>query len=317
MVTRVLTIMILLSVACVGPAFSQQVGLTARTDSTNFRIGDWVFLRVDGTVAASVDTIAPAVRDSIGPFEVLGITRDQTKPSWIIRLMTVDTGTVFIPPVPFAYTVKGDTTLHRAYTNALALNVRGVPVDPKGDIKDIKPPVSAPWTFRDFLPYLIALVVLGAAGYGFSYYRKKQREKLAAYIPPKPKIAPHTAALNALRELEEKKLWQNGQVKQYYSEATDIVRIFFERRWSFIALELTTDEILHHMRQFPESEALWNVMQPFFVTADLVKFAKHIPTPQENENELKWAYEIVRGMTPSPATVEEEQERTEEAVHAG
>ncbi len=315
MVARVLKKAMVLSIAVLGQLFSQQVGLTARTDSTNFRIGDWVFLRVDGTVAANVDTIAPAVRDSIGPFEVLGFTRDQNKPAWTIRLMTVDTGTVFIPPVPFVYTVRGDTTVHRAHTNALALTVRGVPVDPKGDIRDIKPPVSAPWTFRDFLPYLIALLVLAAAGYGYYYYRKKQREKRAAYVPPKPKVAPHTAALYALRELEEKKLWQNGQVKQYYSEVTDIIRTFFERRWSFIALELTSDEILHHVRQFPESEALWDVLQPFFVTADLVKFAKHAPTPQDNENELKWAYDIVRGMTPSPLTVDEEQ--AEEAVHAG
>jgi hypothetical protein len=302
---------------CTGISFAQQVGLSARTDSTNFRIGDWIYLHVDGTVAANVDTIAPAVRDSLGPFEVLGIARDQNKPSWIIRLMTVDTGTVFVPPVAFEYRLKGDTTRKRAYTNPVALNVKSISIDPKGDIKDIKPPVSAPWTFRDFLPYLIALVLLAAAGYGYYYYRKKQREKLAAYVPPKPKIAPHTAALYALRELEEKRLWQNGHVKQFYSEATDIIRTFFERRWNFIALELTTDEILHHMKRFPESETVWNTMQPFFITADLVKFAKYIPTPEENENELKWAYEIVRAMTPSPVAVEEEEQQTEETVNAG
>ena len=36
------------------------------------------------------------------------------------------------------------------------------------------------------------------------------------------------------------------------------------------------------------------------VTADLVKFAKFVPAPEDNENELRWAYEIVRAMTPSP-----------------
>ena len=56
-------------------------------------------------------------------------------------------------------------------------------------------------------------------------------------------------------------------------------------------------------------------MQSFFVTADLVKFAKYISNPEENEKELKWAYEIVRAMTPAPVTVGEEQEK--EPVHAG
>ncbi len=316
MVVRALGRAIVLVAFCVTVSSAQQVGLSARTDSANFRIGDWVALHVDGTVAANVDTIAPAVRDSIGPFEVLGITRNQSKPSWTIQLMTVDTGMVFIPPVPFEYRLRGDTTRYRAYTNAVALNIHGVQVDPKGDIKDIKPPVSAPWTLRDCLPFLIGLVLLLGAGYGYYYYRRKQREKLAAYVPPKPKIAPHTAALYALRELEERKLWQNGQVKQYYSEATDIIRTFFERRWNFIALELTSDEILSAVKKFPESETVWNIMQPFFLTADLVKFAKYVPTPEENENELKWAYDIVRAMTPSPATVEEEREQ-EETAHAG
>lgn len=290
------------------------MGLTARTDSSHYRIGDWINLIVDGTMAAEVDTIAPAVRDSIGQFEVLHINRAENKPSWIIRLMTVDTGSIFIPPVPFAYRVKGDTAIHKAFTNPLLLSVSGIAVDPKGDIKDIKPPVSAPWRFEDVLPYLIALVLLTGAAVGYYFYRKKQKVKQAAFVPAKPKMAPHTAALFALRELEDKKLWQNGKVKEYYSEATEIIRRFFEGRWNFIALELTTDEILQHMKQIPESELVWKEMQSLFVTADLVKFAKYVPTPEENQKVLHWAYEIVRAMTPSPAILEEEQQ---EAAHVG
>ncbi len=315
MVIAALKRTILLGTLLMSTSFAQQVGLSAWTDSANFRIGDWIYLRVEGNVAANVDTVIPAVKDSIGQFEVLGIERDPKKASWTIRLMTVDTGTVFIPPVAFEYRIKGDTTLQKAYTNPIALNISSIPIDPKGDIKDVKPPISAPWTFQDVLPYMIGLVVLAAVGYAYYYYRKKQREKLESYVPAKPKIAPHTAALYALRELEEKKLWQSGKVKEYYSEATGIVRTFFEGRWNFIALELTTDEILHHMKRFPESEQVWKEMQSFFVTADLVKFAKYVPAPEENEKELRWAYEIVRAMTPAPTTVEEEQK--EEAVHAG
>jgi len=316
MVIALLKRITLLSVVTGTVAFGQQAGVSARTDSMNYRIGDWIDLHVDGTVTAEVDTIAPAVKDSIGGFQILNIERNGVKPSWTLRLMTIDTGNVFIPPVPFDYRVKGDTVVHRAYTNSIYLSISGVTVDAKGDIKDIKGPVSAPWVFEDFLPYLIALILLGAAGYGYYYYRRKQREKLAAYVPPKPKIAPHTAALFALRELEDKKLWQSGKVKQYYSEVTGIIRTFFEGRWNFIALELTSDEILQHMKRIPESEGIWKEMQSFFVTADLVKFAKYVPSPEDNESELRWAYEIVRAMTPSPATVEEEQ-TAGEATNAG
>jgi hypothetical protein len=307
MVVNMLKKTVLLSAFCITVACAQQVGLSARTDSTNYRIGDWINLHVDGTVSAEVDTISAAVTDSIGSLAILHIERDVNKPSWTFRLMTIDSGNVFIPPVPFAYRVKGDTATHKAFTNAIYLNIRGIAIDAKGDIKDIKSPVSAPWQFEDFIPYLIALILLSGAGYAFYYFRKKQKQKVASYIPPRPKIAPHTAALFALRELEEKKLWQSGKVKEFYSEVTGIVRTFFEGRWNFIALELTTDEILLQMKKYSESEAVWKEMQSFFVTADLVKFAKFVPGPEDNGNELRWAYEIVRAMTPSAATVKEEQ----------
>jgi len=316
MVSRIAIRIGVLTIAFAGLLFGQQAGFTARTDSSTYRIGDWIDLRVEGTVTSDVDTVAPAVKDSIGSFAILHIERNAERPGWSMRLMTIDTGNVFIPPIPFDYRVKGDPATHRAFTNALALTIRGVSVDPKGDIKDIKPPVSAPWRLEDLIPYFVALVVLAGLAYGYYYYRKKQKEKLAAYVPPKPKIAPHTAALFALRELEDKKLWQAGKVKEYYSEATDIIRTFFEGRWSFIALELTTDEILRHMQPIPESKEIWDQMQSFFLTADLVKFAKFVPSPEDNENELRWAYEIVRAMTPSPVTVQEEH-AAEEVAHAG
>src|SRR5512135_1261994 len=183
---------VIVTTVCVGLMFGQHAGLSARTDSTNYRIGDWINLYVNGTVAPDVDTIAPAVKDSIGGFAILRIEREVNKPSWTFRLMTIDSGSVFIPPVPFDYRVKGDTSTHRVFTNAINLNVASVTVDAKGGIKDIKGPITAPWQFADFIPYLIGLVILGAAGYGYYYYRKKQQAKLAAYVPPKPKIAPHT-----------------------------------------------------------------------------------------------------------------------------
>jgi hypothetical protein len=308
MVRSMLKILIAASLGFTSLATAQEVGLSARTDSAQYRIGDWINLLIEGNVRAEIDSIGPAVRDSIGPFEVLEIKREVSKPAWTIRLMTVDSGKIFIPAVPFVYRLKGDTAIHRAFTNSVFLTINAIPIDPKGDIKDIKPPISAPWQLEDFIPYAILILILAAAAFGYYYYRKKQKEKEGAYVPPKPKIAPHTAALYALRELEDKKLWQGGKVKQFYSEATEIIRTFFERRWNIIALELTSDEILAQMKNIPESEAVWKQMQSFFVTADLVKFAKYVPSPKENETELGWAYEIVRAMTPTPATVEEERQ---------
>ena len=295
---------------------AQEVRLTAKTAVDTFRLGGWIDVKVEGKMDAPVDTIGPVVKDSIGLLEVVKVERKSAEPKWLIRLTTIDSGKVFLPPIEFAYKIKGDTSAHKAYTNSLLLNIAGVTVDPKGEIKDIKPPMSAPWLFEDFLPYLIALVIIAALAGGFYYYwrKKKQKEDLLANI--KVIIPPHREALSALRVLEEKKLWQQGLVKQYYSEVTEIIRHFFERRWGIIALELTTDEILLQMKHLPDALTVWKEMETFFITADLVKFAKYEPSPAEHDNEMRSAYEIVRMMVPK-TPVEPEPQLQEATTDGG
>ncbi len=215
-----------------------------------------------------------------------------------------------MPPIEFVYKVKGDTTTHKAYTNSLLLTIAGVTIDPQGEIKDIKPPMSAPWLFEDFLPYLIALVIIAALSGGYYYYWRKMKQKKDFLADVKVIIPPHREALTALRVLEEKKLWQQGLVKEYYSEVTEIIRRFFERRWNIIALEMTTDEILIQIKHVPEALMVWKEMESFFLTADLVKFAKYQPSPAEHENEMHIAYEIVRAMVPK-APIETEPQLEE------
>jgi len=295
---------------------AQEIRLTAKTEVDTFRLGSWIDVHVEGTFDATVDTIGPAIKDSVGLLEVLKVERNGTEPKWLIRLSTIDSGKVFLPPIEFGYKIKGDTSKHKAYTNSLLLNIASIAIDPKGEIKDIKPPISAPWLFEDFLPYLIALVVLATLAGGFYYYWRKKKQKQDLLTNVKVIIPPHREALTALRVLEEKKLWQQGLVKQYYSEVTEIIRHFFEQRWGIIALELTTDEILVQMKHIPDALKVWKEMESFFITADLVKFAKYDPSPAEHENELRSAYEIVRMMVPK-APIEPEPQPQEATADVG
>jgi hypothetical protein len=302
---RLLAISILLSWS----AYGQDVAITAKADSTNYRIGDWIHVRVEAKVPPNVESIVPTVKDSIGSFEILKLVSSQSEGHvWHFTLTTFDSGKAYLPPIEFAYRVQGDTATRVARSNSQIFDITSVAVDPQGEIRDIKPPMNAPWLFEDYLPYVIALVIVLLAGFGYYYWRKKQREKERTFETVKPSIPPHQQALFALRELEEKKLWQQGKVKEYYSEATEIIRRFFEGRWNIIALELTSDEILQQMKTIPEAQNVWREMQQFFMTADLVKFAKYQPTPDEHVQELQWAYQIVRSMEPKTETARQEVE---------
>jgi hypothetical protein len=288
-----------------GAVFTQEVRLTAVTDTGTFRIGSWIDVHVTGSVSNEVESIDPViVRDSIGLFEVLKVERSGSEPRWLIRLMTVDSGQVFMPPVEFTYKTRGDTAARKAYTNSILLKIGGVAVEPDGDIRDIKPPMYAPWLFEDYLPYLIGIIIIAGAGLGFYLYMRRRKRKKLETVVVKTYVPPHREALTALRVLEEKRMWQQGLVKEYYSEVTEIIRRFFERRWDVIALELTSDEIMFQMEKIPEAMTVWKTMESFFLTADLVKFAKYQPSPEENGKEMKSAYDIVRAMVPKVPVAE-------------
>jgi len=91
---------------------------------------------------------------------------------------------------------------------------------------------------------------------------------------------------------------------------SEIIRRFFEGRFGIIALEMTSDEILQQLKQIPEAEPSLKEIKTFFLTADLVKFAKYTATLAEHENELKSAYTIVRSMVPKPPEPTEAEEVT-------
>lgn len=281
--------------------FAQELGLTASSERKTLRLGEPVTVTISARVPATLDTLGPIPADSAGLFEVLSVTKEEDEHQWSFRLMTIDTGTVFLPPIGFAYTVKGDSTVKTAYANSLAFNVSGVTIAQDADIKDIRPPMSAPWKWEDVWPFLLVGAVLAGGWYAYRRYRAAHPVNVAD-LPAAPTVAPHVQALKELRQLEEKQLWQQGKVKEYYSEATEIVRRFFEGRWNIPALEMTSDEILHAVRSTKEAETLGVSLGSFFVRADMVKFAKAQPTPDDHREELEEAFIIVRAMTPPETT---------------
>ena len=89
---------------------------------------------------------------------------------------------------------------------------------------------------------------------------------------------PHEWAIKALDELAEKKLWQQGEIKEHYTELTAILREYLERRYGIHAMEQTSDEILVQLRhQHLKSESLLMDTEELISVADLIKFAKADP----------------------------------------
>ncbi len=82
-------------------------------------------------------------------------------------------------------------------------------------------------------------------------------------------------------------------MKDYYSLLSEIVREFIEARFSNLALEMSTPEILADMKEKElEKEAL-QILTELLPLTDMAKFAKVKPIGEENEAAMQQAMRFV------------------------
>jgi hypothetical protein len=268
-----------------------QTSAEARLDSNNILVGDQVNLMLHFSSKDNVHAIFPSYCDTcisgieiVRRFPVDTLNKEsgiELQQKWIITAF--DSGTYIIPP--FSFYGMDSTIL--AQTESLLLNVRTIPVDTALAIKDIKEPLSAPLTFREILPFIIiALVIFGLFVAGFFIIRhfKSKKKPKNPLQKEKPKLPAHVIALQELDKLWNKKLCQTGHVKQHYSELTDIVRTYMENRWDINAMEMVSSEIIEALEPLHLSTEVLKKLEQTLNLADMVKFAKGNPLPDENNS---------------------------------
>lgn len=278
----------------------QQIKLQIKADSSSYEIGDPAVITLTAEGRGNLSIEKPALQNFISGGELTGGRKPETrnsdgKTSITFRyiISRYDSGIVAIPSFPVRYRQGSDTTLMTAFTDSISVLFRTLVVDTAKDMKDIKAPVKIPLGWKTILMYvLIAMAVTAAVFYLYRYIRNRRRAEPQA-AAAEAKLSPYESALMALGELERKQLWQNGKVKQYYTEVTDIIRNYFEEEYHINAPELTTDEFTDELKKNRFEEKLISLVSLFLTNADLVKFAKFEPSEILNSDMLKHAYEIL------------------------
>lgn len=282
----------------------QQIGARASVDSTSYLVGDPIRVHFDVTHPKGA-ALSLAIGDSIDGFVVLDRSSfnatGETSSSATLVVAKYDSGAAVLPPVEVLCSLPGDTSLLHATSNPLMLTIHTVPVDTSQAYRDLKPPLSVPITLAELALYLgILLVVVALAYAGYRYWKKRQKKVIGeVYVPPSRPA--HTVALEELALLKEKKLWQKGLIKQYYSEVAEIVRRYIENRFKVMALEQTTDEIMFGLRRLNLKPVACGKVETLLQLADLVKFAKYQPGISEHEGTLTLALDIVEATKPREA----------------
>ena len=92
-----------------------------------------------------------------------------------------------------------------------------------------------------------------------SYIIKRIRNKqsLIPFKKPEPKLPPHEQAIQALDEIKQQKLWQQGRSKEYYTLITETLRRYSVDRFDINAMEMTSGEILDIIRKQHEADSVY------------------------------------------------------------
>jgi hypothetical protein len=287
------------------PGFSQEISVTAKLDTNVILIGDQIKLNFSVTTPVNYKVAFPVFIDSLsGKIEIVNVSKidsvfnkDKSNITFnqSVLITSFDTGYYKIPSFAFRYQKQHENNVNTIFSDSLFLTVNIMAVDTNLAIKDIKLPLDAPVTFKEILPYLMtglgiaALFIIGL--FLILRYRKKKSNE---FLPERPKIPPHLKALKDLEALRQKKLWQNDRIKDYHSELTEILRLYFEYQFNIQALEMTSDEIIEAFERHNHNKDLKNRLYQILTLADLVKFAKQLPLPDQHDMSLQNAIYIVK-----------------------
>lgn len=176
-------------------------------------------------------------------------------------------------------------------------------------LNDIKPLQKPPFVWTDYLWVLWILLgialLIGLIGLVI-YLVLKKKKKGYIFTPPVVKPA-HVRAIEALDKLKQEKIWQQGREKEFYTQLTDVLRVYIEERYGIGALEMTSGEILNKIRQVTEADSVYENLKQILSTSDLVKFAKFKPYPDENDLSMVNSYFFVnQTREPDPLPSKEE-----------
>nr|WP_242502092.1 BatD family protein [Allomuricauda olearia] len=247
--------------------------ITVETDSTD------VVHFPEGQTFSPLETVEAIIGDTIKNNNRVILQR-------IYALTQFDSGAYTIPPQRIAINEQP------FFTDSFNIKVADVAVDTtKQKMYDIKPLMQVERSnaelWKTLLWVLLGLLIVGGLVYWF-FLRKKPltEEEIVALLPP------YDRALLELKKLENSRYLIQDEYKKYYSELTDIVRLYLEDEIHVSAMESTTGQLMTKLEMLKDAGELklddetLQQFQNILQTADLVKFAKSRPATAEQDRKI-------------------------------
>lgn len=288
-------------------ALPQLVTINVELDTNQILIGDQVNMRIEVIKSKKSSVFFPEFEEKLtDEIEIVNkssvdsaeLDNDKTGLYQNLTITAFDSGLLYVPPLSFLYKTEGFTDTISSSANYL--EVFPVKIDTTGTIRDIKGLYRSPYSLGELYPYILALIFAGLLVWFIIYYLEKKKKDEPVLRRTRPPEMPHVIALRELDKLKAEKLWQQNKFKLYYTRLTGIIRTYIERRFDIMAMEETTNEILNEFQYRGIENINYNILEQLLNLADLVKFARAEPLPDDNITHMENAYTFVKNTKYQP-----------------
>ncbi len=292
------------------------MNVTAALDSNSIVIGDQIQLNFNITQPKGVQYQGADFKqalDSVEQIELVEILDasfysegNQDKIKHTIKITSFEDGTHVIPSILFQS--KGEGKTYRANSNVVYLKVDPVEMDSMEQLMPIKGIIKESINWRDRLSYVLIPLgfLLGLLMIYLLIKNAKKKDKKEV-VEKKVIIPAHIIAFKKLEEVQQKEMWQKGEVKPYYSELSYIAREYLENRYKINALESVTHEIVPDLKEQDITEEQQKQLIQMLRTADMVKFAKVKPNEDSHRHVYKVVHDFIERTKQIAPTITEEE----------
>lgn len=270
-------------------------------DHNRILIGQPIQVLIEASVAKKNSITWPAL-DTFPHFVFLQkgmvdstVGPDSTTYRQSLTLTSYDSGTWSIPRLNFMLSPAGlqaGMGLHpkpalrpSSLSDSIPITIDYTKLDPKQDYHDIRDIIDVPNPFAKWIGWIVAGVCLLSVAIVIWLISLKKKLPKASSTPPPlaTQIPPFEEAILQLDELARQRAWENGSVKVFYTRLNDILRLYMLRRLGISSLAETNEELIGQLRGLLLRPETFTPLTETLRMSDFVKFAKYIPSTNDNE----------------------------------
>lgn len=279
-------------------------------DTAKITIGEKITYRIEVIAESNISVEFPQFGEFLGGLAITDYRQLEPEKNGdmvtYVREYVLDmyvSGSYMIPPARVTYKLGKDGDEQELFSVPLFVTVDSVLTGDDVQLRGIKPVATPQIEINKKLMLLIiigCILLIAAIVAGIIIWRRKKQ-----YIAPG--LPPHVIALQALDEIRRKNLIEQGKIKEYYYQVSNVLRHYIEGRFAIMAPERTTEEFLGELQKTSVLNSdQKSVLKSFLTHCDMVKFARFSPTQEQIEQVFATALDFIDQTKPYEEPSEEE-----------